>query len=169
MFGRHRDGSVADAKLVIDDVEAADYEAIVEISRQIQDLHRKWMPDVFGPFDPVGTRARLERRAGADSRIILVARKGGMVVGVVQATIVDFIGSDTSLPARFALIDAIGVRKEHRQKGIGTLLLKALRERLHQKAVQKVQAHHYMINEASRALFDKAGFTSLAVTRELRL
>jgi ribosomal protein S18 acetylase RimI-like enzyme len=169
MFGRRPNESASDAKVVIGDVEAADYEAIVEISRQIQDLHRRWMPDVFGPFDAVGTKARLQQRAGGDARIILVARQEGAVVGVVQASIVDFMGSDTSLPSRYARIEAIGVRQEHRRRGIGTALLKALRDRLRQKSVDKVQAHHYVVNDASRAMFDKAGFASLAVVRELRL
>ena len=99
--------------------------------------------------------------------IILVAESNSKVVGYTYASLQGFDYMELRGPA--GVLEDIVVDPDHRQQGIGRILLDATLEALKARGAPRVVLSTAEKNEAAQHLFDRAGFrrTMIEMTREL--
>lgn len=107
--------------MVIEIPKSTDYIEINNLAKQVHKMHVKWRPDLFLDVDEVIKKSELEGKIQAKE--ILVAKVENIIVGYVTFTIKE--KNNPSMRYRKQLhIEAICVDENSRGKGIGTELLK---------------------------------------------
>jgi ribosomal protein S18 acetylase RimI-like enzyme len=99
--------------------------------------------------------------------VILVAERGGEVIGYTYSGVE---GTDyMSLRGPAGVMYDIVVDPDHRQQGVGRMLVDATLEALKKKGAPRVVLSTAERNAAAQRLFDRAGFrrTMIEMTREL--
>lgn len=93
------------------------------------------------------SRETLQRMIAQDPESILVAEKDGEVVGNVYII-------------RFweAHIFRLAVKKNHRNQGIGTLLLKAAEEKMKERGIEEYELYFEADNKELEAFYRERGF-----------
>jgi ribosomal protein S18 acetylase RimI-like enzyme len=129
-------------------------------------------------FDPnrfIGATSETAKRYGSflgsqldqPNTILLVAESNTKVVGYTYASVQGFDYMELRGPA--GVLEDIVVDPDHRQHGIGRMLLEATLEALKARGAPRVVLSTAEKNEAAQHLFDRAGFrrTMIEMTREL--
>ncbi|HEX6627297.1 MAG TPA: GNAT family N-acetyltransferase [Gemmatimonadaceae bacterium] len=101
------------------------------------------------------------------NNIVLVAEREGKVVGYTYASLQGFDYMELRGPA--GVLEDIVVDPDHRQQGIGRMLLDATLKALAARGAPRVVLSTAEKNEAAQHLFERAGFrrTMIEMTREL--
>lgn len=117
-----------------------------------------YSPDIHDGFDDMcddvgfpGWKATVARELVSPSpRPILCAFNGGRVIGSV--------GCISASPGGRGVFSGVGVRKEYRGIGVGTLMFNALCSRLRQLGAGYMTLFTGMDNAAARHIYESAGF-----------
>ena len=137
---------------------SGDAEEIVELLRQVHDEHRQRRPQWFKPFDRTaalqGQRSLLSR----DGAQMFVARVEGVCVG--YALVCERVREEN--PFRYAsrslMVNQMAVSDTHRRQGIGTLLMKRIRDEDARRGAQRVELNVYSDNDDARRFYQAQGF-----------
>ncbi|HEX9557100.1 MAG TPA: hypothetical protein VF991_11425, partial [Reyranella sp.] len=93
----------------------ADYDALVALFDELDELHRQARPDFFRPFDGLArTRAQIEQWLTAPASTVLVAESGEGVIGlavVLTRPPASFAGA---VPRKVIELDNLVVRADQR-------------------------------------------------------
>jgi len=148
----------------------ADVPAMGRLGALLVREHHDFDPDRFiAPTSgtPKGYGAFLGTQLAEPNIIILVAVRSGEVVGYTYASVQGFDYMELRGPA--GVLEDIVVDPDHRQQGIGRLLLDATMDALKARGAPRVVLSTAEKNEAAQHLFDRAGFrrTMIEMTREL--
>lgn len=117
------------------------------------------LPERYGQF--------LVSQISKPEMVVLVAEREGDVVGYVYA---GMEGNDyMALRGPAGLIYDLVVDPDHRRQGIGTALIDAALEALHERGAPRALLFTAEKNYPAQAMFDRAGFrrTMIEMTREL--
>lgn len=99
-----------------------DIDAIVELNRQIGEIHHQHYPEVFSPPSPE-EREFLLSAIGVEGRLFCVAEQDGRVVGFLTARI-DINETIPYLSKQpICRIGSVVVDEQHRSRGIGKALI----------------------------------------------
>lgn len=149
---------------------AADLPALGRLGALLVRVHHDFDPLRFLP-PAAGTAmhyaAFLGRQLDADDAIVLVADRGGAVVGYVYAA---NEGPDyMALRGPAGVLNDIVVDPAHRGQGIGQRLLEAVCAELKRRGAPRIVLSTAEGNVAAQRLFARAGFrrTMVEMTREL--
>lgn len=111
-------------KMIIEIPKITDYVEINNLAKQVHELHVNWRPDLYVSVEEVIKKEDLEEKI--QSKEIFVARVQDNIVGYVTFNIKE--KNNTSIRYRKQLnIEAICIDENNRGKGIGTELLKHLK------------------------------------------
>jgi ribosomal protein S18 acetylase RimI-like enzyme len=102
-----------------------------------------------------------------DGMLVLVAERGGAVVGYAYA---GMEGNDyMALRGPAGVLYDLVVDPTHRRQGIGSVLMEAALDRLRKLGAPRVLLFTADKNHGAQAMFDRAGFrrTMIEMTREL--
>ncbi|WP_162517389.1 GNAT family N-acetyltransferase [Aeromonas veronii] len=136
---------------------ALDIDAIVELNRQIGEIHHQHYPEVFCPPSPE-ERAFLLSAIGAEGPLFCVAEQDGMVVGFLTAR----IDINESVPfltrAPICRIGSVVVDELHRSRGIGKALIAHCDEWAKTLDAQQIRLEVMAFNERAKALYEALGF-----------
>ena len=103
-----------------------DYDVLVALFDELDELHRQARPDFFRPFDgPARTREQIEQWLAEPGSTVLVAERGADVVGLavlLTRTASPFAGA---VPRKVIELDNIVVRADQRGWRVGRRLLAA--------------------------------------------
>ncbi|MBW3805780.1 GNAT family N-acetyltransferase [Aeromonas jandaei] len=136
---------------------ALDIDAIVELNRQIGEIHHQHYPEVFCPPSPE-VRGFLLSAIGAEGRLFCVAEQDGMVVGFLTARI-DINESVPFLSKQpICRIGSVVVDELHRSHGIGKALLAHCDEWAKARDAQQIRLEVMAFNERAKALYVSLGF-----------
>ncbi|MBL0477981.1 GNAT family N-acetyltransferase [Aeromonas veronii] len=134
-----------------------DIDAIVELNRQIGEIHHQHYPEVFCPPSPE-ERAFLLGAIGAEERLFCVAEQDGRVVGFLTAR----IDINESVPfltrAPICRIGSVVVDEQHRSRGIGKALIAHCDEWAKARDAQQIRLEVMAFNERAKALYASLGF-----------
>ncbi|HHQ4620205.1 GNAT family N-acetyltransferase [Aeromonas veronii] len=134
-----------------------DIDAIVELNRQIGEIHHAHYPKVFCPPSPE-ERAFLLDAIAAEGRLFCVAEQDGMVVGFLTAR----IDINESMPFLSKLpicrIGSVVVDEQHRSRGIGKGLIAHCDEWAKARDAQQIRLEVMAFNERAKALYEALGF-----------
>ncbi len=112
-------------QITIEIPKIEDFEKVNVLAKQVHELHVNWRPDLFLSVDEVISKEYFEEMI--QTRQIFVAKKQDEIVGYITFNIKE--KSNPSMRYRRQLqIEAICVDEKNRGKGIGTELLKHIKE-----------------------------------------
>lgn len=108
-------------KAFVRNAERKDYEAVVNIMGQVQEMHVKWRPDIYKTNKEM---ISADKFAGLlKEGTFFVAEADGMVVGVMGITF-RHIENPSHVTRNVIFIDSMAVDEKYRGMGIGHLFLK---------------------------------------------
>lgn len=112
-------------QITIEIPQIEDFNRVNELAKQVHELHVNWRPDLFLSVDEVISKENFEEMI--QSKEIFIAKIQDEIVGYITFNIKE--KNNSSMRYRKQLqIEAICVDEKNRGKGIGTELLKHIKE-----------------------------------------
>jgi len=165
-----RSGDASSPAVHIRPAAPADVQALGRLGALLVRLHHDLDPERFIAAAPQTEHrygAFLGRQLAEPSVVVLVAERGGEVVGYAYAAVE---GNDyMSLRGPAGVLHDIVVDAAHRGQGVGRALLDAALQALAAKGAPRVVLSTAERNETAQRLFARAGFrrTMIEMTKEL--
>lgn len=140
-----------------------DIDAILELNRQIGEIHFTQAPQVFCPPSPE-ERAFLLAAIAAEGRLFCVAEQEGAVAGFLTARIdinetIPFLSKEP-----ICRIGTLVVDEGHRSRGIGKALIAHCDEWGKAQGASQLRLEVMAFNERAKALYERLGFKMLSQT-----
>ncbi|MEL1221528.1 GNAT family N-acetyltransferase [Aeromonas hydrophila] len=140
-----------------------DIDAILELNRQIGEIHFEQAPQVFCPPSPE-ERAFLLAAIAAEGRLFCVAEQEGAVVGFLTARIdinetIPFLCKEP-----ICRIGTVVVDEGRRSQGIGKALIAHCDEWGKAHGAYQIRLEVMSFNERAKALYEALGFKMLSQT-----
>ncbi len=140
-----------------------DIDAILELNRQIGEIHFAQAPQVFCPPSPE-ERAFLLAAIAAEGRLFCVAEQDGAVAGFLTARIdinetIPFLSKEP-----ICRIGTLVVHEGHRSRGIGKALIAHCDEWGKAQGASQLRLEVMAFNERAKALYERLGFKMLSQT-----
>lgn len=140
-----------------------DIDAILELNRQIGEIHFTQAPQVFCPPSPE-ERAFLLAAIVAEGRLFCVAEQEGAVAGFLTARIdinetIPFLSKEP-----ICRIGTLVVDEGHRSRGIGKALIAHCDEWGKAQGASQLRLEVMAFNERAKALYERLGFKMLSQT-----
>ncbi len=140
-----------------------DIDAILELNRQIGEIHFEQAPQVFCPPSPE-ERAFLLAAIAAEGRLFCVAEQEGAVVGFLTARIdinetIPFLSKQP-----ICRIGTVVVDEGYRSQGIGKALIAHCDEWGKVQGTHQIRLEVMAFNERAKALYEALGFKMLSQT-----
>ena len=155
--------------MVIQNAEVEDIPALLDLLRQVGQVHHLGRPDLFRPDAQKYDRPALEALLLRPDRTIFVAREGDSVLGYAFCVHKETAG-DPVLAGRHTLyIDDLCVDAAHRRRGVGTALLAHVRAYARAQGFDDITLNVWAFNEDARAFYAAQGFTPQRIILEERL
>jgi len=149
---------------VIRKAELDDYEQVLKIMNQAQQLHVEWRPDIYKRNDSLLSREIFGKKV--DDETFFVAEMSNIVVGIMEL-VYRHIETPAHVTRNVIFIDVMAIDEANRRKGVGHLLfekVKELKEILHYDGIElQVNAK----NKAAYEMYSKYGFTEKSISMEL--
>lgn len=135
-----------------------DIDAILELNRQIGEIHFEQAPQVFCPPSPE-ERAFLLTAIAAEGRLFCVAEQEGAVVGFLTARIdinetIPFLSKQS-----ICRIGTVVVDEGYRSQGIGKALIAHCDEWGKVHGAHQIRLEVMAFNERAKAFYESLGFT----------
>jgi ribosomal protein S18 acetylase RimI-like enzyme len=158
------------ASTTIRPAKSEDMPAVGRLGALLIREHHDFDPQRFiAPMPGVekGYGSYLDTQLGAPNVVVLVAERDGKVIGYTYSGVegTDYMALRGPAGAMYDIV----VDPDHRQQGVGRMLVDATLEALKSKGVPRVVLSTAEKNAAAQRLFDRAGFrrTMIEMTREL--
>ena len=155
--------------MVIQNAAVEDIPALLDLLRQVGQVHHRGRPDLFRPdaqkYDEIALEALLRR----PDRPIFVAREGASVLGYAFCVHKETAGDPVLTDRRTLYIDDLCVDAAHRRRGVGTALLAHVRAYARERGFDDVTLNVWAFNEDARAFYAAQGFTPQRIFLEERL
>jgi ribosomal protein S18 acetylase RimI-like enzyme len=158
------------ASTTIRPAKSEDMPAVGRLGALLIREHHDFDPQRFiAPMPGVekGYGSYLDTQLGAPNVVVLVAERDGKVIGYTYSGVegTDYMALRGPAGAMYDIV----VDPDHRQQGVGRMLVDATLEALKSKGVPRVVLSTAEKNAGAQRLFDRAGFrrTMIEMTREL--
>ena len=147
-----------------------DYERLLEIYRQVDELHRRHHPEVFRqPDGPPRTFDYYCSLLEDMHTGIFVAEEGGDLAGFIHVAIRDAAPIPILRPRRYAVIDGIGVRSDRQNRGVGSALMAKAHTWAAAMGATAMQLNVYAFNEQALTFYRKLGYRTVSYKMDLEL
>ena len=141
--------------MIIEIPKITDYAKINNLAKQVHELHVNWRPDLFLSVDEVIKKEELKEKI--ESKEIFVAKEKSSIIGYVTFSIRE--KNNPNMRYRKELhIEAICVDKENRCKGIGTELLKYVKNIAKENGCTDIYLSVNEENVDAIKVYEKFGF-----------
>ena len=138
-----------------------DYKGISEVFEEIDSLHRKALPHIFGETNgPARTEEFISSIISDENAALFVAETNDQIIGLVHVLIRQTPPIPIMVPRRYAVLENLAVKNGYRRLGVGTSLL----ERAHQWALSRelsqIESNVWEFNEEAIAFYERQGYTT---------
>lgn len=141
-----------------------DWEAVIKIMNQVQNMHVEWRPDIYKPNNniiPIDTFVKI-----VNSDTLFVAEADGIVVGIIEIQF-QRIENPSLVTRNVIFIDSMAVDEKYRGMGIGHLLFEKVKQIKEQKHFDGIELQVNAKNKAAYEMYSKYGFTKQSINMEL--
>ena len=136
-----------------------DYDALVALFDELDELHRQARPDVFRRFEgPARTREQIEQWLAGPGSTVLVAESRREVVGLAVLLTRPPSPFAGAVPNKVVELDNIVVRADRRSQGIGRRLLDATLEWSRGQGANHLTVSVHAFNREARRFYEDFGF-----------
>jgi diamine N-acetyltransferase len=145
-----------------------DMAALVELHREVHELHLASRPDQFKPTRDEEIEAKFRKQLDASDTKVWVAERDGQLVG--HAVAIHYQRAEgPNCPARqWWDVDQIGVASAHRRSGIGRALLQTVVDAASATGIQQIELNSWAFNRDAHAAFESFGFAPKYIRFELK-
>ena len=140
-----------------------DYESVIRIMSQVQDMHVKWRPDIYKPNEkliPVDVFEKI-----IENETFYVAEEKSVVVGVLEITF-RHVESPSQVTRDVVFIDSMAIDEKYRGMGIGHQMFDFLKELKKEKSLDGIELQVNARNYAAYEMYKKYGFTEKSINME---
>ena len=150
--------------------EPADFEAVADLNRVIQQMHADHLPDLFKPGSAdTLTSATFNDWLAQPDGLLMVAEEDGRVVGYVQGELAARDETTYRLPRRSLYVNQLCVACASERRGHGRRLLATAVEHARRFGLTAVELDTWAFNSTARRFFEVEGFREsiIRLAREL--
>ena len=141
-----------------------DYESVIRIMSQVQDMHVEWRPDIYKPNENLISEDVFEKII--ENGTFYVAEENGIVVGVLEI-VFRHVESPSHVTRDFIFIDSMAIDEKYRGMGIGHQMFDFLKELKKEKSLDGIELQVNARNYAAYEMYKKYGFTEKSINMEL--
>ena len=141
-----------------------DYESVIKIMSQVQDMHVEWRPDVYKPNDNLIPEDVFEKII--ENGTFYVAETNDMVVGVLEI-VFRHIESPSHVTRDVIFIDTMAIDENYRGMGIGHQMFDFLKTMKQEQGLDGIELQVNAKNRAAYEMYQKCGFTEKSINMEL--
>lgn len=148
-----------------------DYKGICELLTEVDHLHHKNLPHVFGTADrPARTRKFISGIIADEDTALFVAVKGPQIIGVILVLAREMSGNSITLPRQYAGIGDLAVKRGFRRPGVGRSLVEKAHDWSLGKGMTQVELNVWDFNKGAIIFFKMFGYETIKRTmpRSLR-
>ena len=143
--------------MVIQNAAVEDIPALLELLRQVGQVHHLGRPDLFRPDAQKYDEATLAALLRRPDRPIFVAREGDSVLGYAFCVHKETAGDPVLSDRRTLYIDDLCVDAAHRRRGVGAALLDHVRAYARGRGFDDITLNVWAFNEDARAFYAAHG------------
>lgn len=141
-----------------------DYEAVMKIMSQVQDMHVQWRPDIYKYNENLITKEIFENIV--ENGTFFIAEINNVVVGVLEI-VFRHIESPAHVTRDVIFIDTMAIDKSYRGKGIGHQMFEFLKAMKTEKNMDGIELQVNARNVMAYEMYKKCGFTEKSINMEL--
>lgn len=141
-----------------------DYESVIRIMSQVQDMHVEWRPDIYKHNDNLISQDVFEKIVEYDT--FYVAENEDSVVGVLEITY-RHVESPSHVTRDFIFVDSMAIDEKYRGMGIGHKMFDFIKELKKEKNLDGIELQVNARNSAAYEMYKKYGFTEKSINMEL--
>ncbi len=144
--------------------EKRDYDAVIKIMVQVQQMHVEWRPDLYKQNETMIPRKIFDQII--DQGTFYVAEMRGEVAGMMEL-LFRHVESPSHVTRNVIFIDSIAVDEAYRGMGVGHLLLDKAKELKREKAFDRIELQVNAKNQRAMEMYRNYGFREPSVNMEL--
>ncbi|MDQ0898555.1 MULTISPECIES: GNAT family N-acetyltransferase [unclassified Paenibacillus] len=148
-------------ELIIRTAQLEDYEAVNAIIRVGQEEHADALPERFARLDHVVAMGWYRSFSDQQNKVILVAEKEGLVIGVAMLEMKKSPTYEALVPRTFAYLNELAVSPDYLRQGIGTKLYKASIAWARERSAASLELNVWEFNERAIAFYKSLGMFTL--------
>lgn len=141
-----------------------DYESVVRIMSQVQDMHVEWRPDIYKHNENLILEEIFEKIVENDT--FYVAESDGAVVGVLEI-VYRHVETPSHVTRDVIFIDTMAIDENYRGMGIGHKMFEFLKQIKTEKNLDGIELQVNAKNRAAYEMYRKCGFTEKSINMEL--
>ena len=141
-----------------------DYESVVKIMNQVQQMHVDWRPDIYKPNRNIIPRDIFAEITEGDR--FFVAEAEGCVVGIMEV-VFRHIETPSHITRDVIFIDSMAVDEKYRGLGIGHLFFEKVKQLKEQRHCDGIELQVNSNNKAAFEMYSKYGFKVKSINMEL--
>ena len=141
-----------------------DYESVIRIMSQVQDMHVEWRPDIYKPNENLIPEDVFEKII--ENGTFYVAESEGVVVGILEI-VFRHVESPSHVTRNFIFIDSMAIDEKYRGMGIGHQMFDFLKKLKKEKNLDGIELQVNARNSAAYEMYKKYGFTEKSINMEL--
>lgn len=141
-----------------------DYESVVQIMNQVQQMHIDWRPDIYKLNNSIIPIDIFAKNIENDS--FYVAETDETVVGIMEI-IFRHIENPSHIKRDIIFIDSMAVDEKYRGLGIGHLFFEKVKQIKAQKHCDGIELQVNSKNKAAYEMYSQYGFTVKSINMEL--
>ncbi len=139
--------------------ERKEVRLIAPLIEEVQNLHARLLPSVYKTYEKEGIAAAMEKMLSDEMCRVFVAQLNGETIAYVLVLIKEVPENAFHYAYKLLHIDQIVVAKNHRQTGVGSLLLDKVESLAKELSVNRIELDHLHINNVAANFFLQKGYT----------
>jgi len=140
-----------------------DYQALCAIIEQVDRIHRDALPERFRCSNgPPREREYILNAIRSPDIDLFVAQTESSLVGFVHVAIRNAPDIPILVPRRYAVVENLAVREEHRRSGIGLALMERAEEWARAKGATSIELNVYDFNKVAQRFYQDLGYEILS-------
>ena len=141
-----------------------DYESVIRIMSQVQDMHVEWRPDIYKHNENLIPEDIFEKIV--ENNTFYVAESDSSVVGVLEI-VYRHVESPSHVTRDVIFIDTMAIDENYRGMGIGHKMFDFLKQIKVEKNLDGIELQVNAKNRAAYEMYKKCGFTEKSINMEL--
>ena len=142
-----------------------DYESVIKIISQVQDMHVEWRPDIYKYNNNLIPKEAFEEIVETNT-FFVAENENEKIVGVLEI-VFRHIETPAHVTRDIIFIDTMAVDEKYRGLGVGHQMFEFLRVLKIEKNMDGIELQVNAKNRAAYEMYQKYGFTEKSINMEL--
>ena len=142
-----------------------DYESVIKIISQVQDMHVEWRPDIYKYNNNLIPKEAFEKMVETNT-FFVAENENEKIVGVLEIAF-RHVETPAHVTRDIIFIDTMAVDEKYRGLGVGHKMFEFLKTMKSEKNIDGIELQVNAKNRAAYEMYQKYGFTEKSINMEL--